>query len=80
MPPALREGFLDAANKAAIDTRAHGLSVQNEALQTLKEKGVVVVDCNRDAFRQRVLPQTEAFVKRHPDTKQFVDTIRATSA
>src|SRR5213079_760423 len=28
MDPKLREGFLDAAKKAAVDTRAHGLAVE----------------------------------------------------
>src|SRR5947207_1182022 len=40
MEPKLREGFLDAAGKAAIDTRAQGLAVEQEALAVLKEKGV----------------------------------------
>ena len=42
-----------------MDTRAHGLAVEQEALEVLKEKGVAVVDCDREAFRQRVPPQTE---------------------
>src|SRR5277367_5806102 len=45
MDPKLREGFLDAAQKAAVDTRAHGLAVEKEALTTLQEKGVTVVEC-----------------------------------
>ena len=32
MDPKLREGFLDAAGKAAADTRAHGLEIEKEAL------------------------------------------------
>src|ERR1700749_346338 len=42
MDPKLREGFLDAAGTAAIDTRAHGLNVEKEALTAIQEKGVVV--------------------------------------
>jgi tripartite ATP-independent transporter DctP family solute receptor len=80
MDPKLREGFLDAAQKAAVDTRAHGLAVEKEALATLVEKGVTVVDCDREAFRKRVLPQTDNFVKAHPDAKPVVDIIRATQA
>jgi tripartite ATP-independent transporter DctP family solute receptor len=80
MDPKLREGFLDAAKKAAVDTRAHGLAVEKEALATLVEKGVTVVECDRDAFRKRVLPQTDNFVKAHPDAKPVVDMIRATQA
>jgi len=80
MDPKLREGFLDAATKAGADTRAHGLAVDKEALATLVEKGVAVVECDRDAFRKRVLPQTDNFIKAHPDAKPVVDMIRATQA
>jgi tripartite ATP-independent transporter DctP family solute receptor len=80
MDPKLREGFLDAAAKAGADTRAHGLAVEKEALATLVEKGVNVVECDRDAFRKRVLPQTDNFIKAHPDAKPVVDAIRATQA
>jgi tripartite ATP-independent transporter DctP family solute receptor len=80
MDPKLREGFLDAAQKAAIDTRAHGLGVEKEALTTLQEKGVVVVECDKEAFRKRVLPQTDNFIKARPEAKAVVDAIRATQA
>jgi TRAP-type C4-dicarboxylate transport system substrate-binding protein len=80
MPPATRDTFLDAAKKAAADTRAHGLGVEKEALTQLKDKGVTVIDCDREAFRKRVVPQSEAFVKAHPDAKGVVDLIRATAA
>jgi TRAP-type transport system periplasmic protein len=80
MDPKLREGFLDSAKKAAVDTRAHGLAVEKEALATLVEKGVTVVACDKEAFRKRVLPQTDNFVKAHPDAKPVVDMIRATQA
>jgi len=80
MDPKLREGFLDAANKAAIDTRAHGLAVEQEALDFLKDKGVTIIACDKEAFRQRVLPQTDEFVKAHPEAKPIVDTVRATTA
>jgi TRAP-type transport system periplasmic protein len=80
MPAAIRDGFIDAAKKAAADTRTHGLDVEKEALSQLKDKGVTVIDCDREAFRKRVLPQTDAFVKAKPDAKPVVDLIRATSA
>src|SRR5579871_2758831 len=79
MPAATRDAFIDVAKKAAADTRAHGLAVEKEALTLLKERGVTVVDCDREAFRKRVLPQSDAFVKAHPDAKAVVDLIRATS-
>ena len=80
MDPKLRDGFLLAVGKAAADTRAHGLTVADEALDELKKKGVTVVDADREAFRKRVLPQTAAFVKAHPEAKPIVDIIQSTSA
>jgi len=80
MDPKLREGFLDAAQKAAVDARTHGLGVEKEALTTIQEKGVVVVECDKEAFRKRVLPQTDNFIKARPEAKAVVDAIRATQA
>lgn len=79
MDPKVRDSFLDAAKKAAIDTRAHGLMVEKEALTVLGEKGVTIVECDKEAFRKRVLPQTENFVKARPDAKPVVDLIKSTS-
>ena len=80
MDPKLREGFLDAAKKAAADSRAHGLSVEKEALTAITEKGVTVVEVDREAFRKRVAPQTDNFIKAHSEAKPVVDAIRATQA
>ena len=79
MPAAMREPFTEVARKAAADTRAHGLAVEKEALAQLKDKGVTVIDCDREAFRKRVLPQSETFIKARPEAKPVVDLIRATS-
>src|SRR5258708_26888481 len=80
MDPKLRDGFLDAAQKAAADTRRHGMAVEQEALAILVEKGVTVADCDRELFRKRVLPQTENFVKARPEAKPIVDIIHGTQA
>jgi tripartite ATP-independent transporter DctP family solute receptor len=80
MDPRLREGFLHAAGQAALDTRVHGLAVEQEAMDALKQKGVTAIACDREAFRQRVLPQTEAFIKAHPEAKPIIDAVRATLA
>jgi tripartite ATP-independent transporter DctP family solute receptor len=80
MDPKLREGFLDAAKNAAADTRTHGLEMEKEALKNLADKGVTIVECDKEAFRKRVLPQTDNFVKARPEAKPVVDMIRATQA
>jgi TRAP-type C4-dicarboxylate transport system substrate-binding protein len=80
LDPKLRESFLQVAQKAAADTRAHGLTVEKEALKVLAEKGVTVIEPDREAFRQKVAPQTEAFVKARPEAKPIVDIVKATQA
>ena len=80
MDAKLRDAFVEAAKSAAADTRTHGLAVEKEALELLGQKGVTVVDCDREAFRKRVAPQTEAFIKARPESKAVVDVVRATQA
>ena len=80
MDPKLREGFIDAARKAAADTRTHGLAMEKEALTNLADKGVTIIECDKEAFRKRVAPQTENFLKARPEAKPVVDMIRATQA
>ena len=77
MDAKLREGFLDAAKKAAADTRTHGLAVEKGALANLADKGVTVVACDKEAFRKRVLPQTDNFIKARPEAKPVIDMIRS---
>ena len=48
--------------------------------QWLKDKGVTIMDCDKDAFRKRVAVQTDNFVKQRPEAKPVVDMIRATKA
>lgn len=80
MAPKLRDGFQASVAKAVLDTRAHGLAVEQDALKGLAAKGMTVIEPDREAFRQRVLPQTDNFVKAHPDAKPVVDAIRGTTA
>jgi TRAP-type C4-dicarboxylate transport system substrate-binding protein len=79
MDPKLRDGFLDAAQKASIKTRAHGLAVEKEALVVLQQNGVTVIDPDREAFRKRVLPQTDNFIAKMPESKPIIDMIHATT-
>src|SRR5271169_1475803 len=80
MPAALRDRFLAAAAKAAADTRVRGLEAEKEALQSLKQKGVQIIACDREPFRKLVLPQTDEFIKAHPEAKPIIDIVRSTKA
>ena len=80
MAAPLREQFLAAAARAAADTRVRGLEAQKEAMDALKQKGVTVITVDKDLFRERVAPQTEAFMATHPEAKPIIDIIRGTKA
>jgi len=68
-----REKFLDAGKKAALDTRKHGLAVEGDALKELQNQGVELVETDIPAFRERVKPQIERFLKENPTAKPVVD-------
>jgi tripartite ATP-independent transporter DctP family solute receptor len=80
MEPKLRESFLDAASAATVATRADGLAAEQEALGILKQNGVTVVACDREAFRKRVAVQADNFMKTMPASKPIIEAIRATPA
>ncbi len=76
----LRDSFLAGAAKAATETRTRGLEAEKEALEALKQKGVTIIAVDREPFRERVLPQTEAFIRARPEAKPIIDIIRSTKA
>jgi TRAP-type transport system periplasmic protein len=80
MDPATRDAFAQAARQATAATRAHGLAVEQEAIDSLKANGVEVNEVDRDAFRKRVEPQTEAYLGQHPDARPVVEAVRGTTA
>jgi TRAP-type C4-dicarboxylate transport system substrate-binding protein len=80
LPEAAREPFLAACAAAAADTRVRGLAAEQEALEALRQKGVTIAACDREAFKQRAQPQTEKFIQAHPAAKPVIDLIRSTSA
>ena len=53
--------------------------MEQEALGVLRSNGVAVTACDKEAFRARVAPQTEAFLRRMPDAKAVVDRVRDTA-
>ncbi len=80
MDAAARDPFLIAAAEAAVDTRVRGLEAEKEAIETLKQKGVEIIGCDREPFRKLVLPQTNEFIKSHPEAKPIIDIVRSTKA
>src|SRR4051794_5275635 len=76
----MRDAFIDAAQKAAADTRAHGMAGEGEAKKVLQEKGVAINEVDKDAFRKRVAVQTENFIKQRPESKTFIEQIKSAKA
>jgi tripartite ATP-independent transporter DctP family solute receptor len=79
MEARLRDRFLEAVGRAAADTRTHGLAVEQEALALLRDKGVTIMACDKEAFRRRVLPQTDNFIKARPEARAVVEAIKSTT-
>jgi TRAP-type C4-dicarboxylate transport system substrate-binding protein len=77
MQPDIRDGFLAAAKAAALEARAHGLGIVKEAIGVLKERGVTVSDCDREAFRKRVQPLVQKFAQQHPEVQPVIAEIQA---
>jgi tripartite ATP-independent transporter DctP family solute receptor len=75
----VRDAFIDAAQKAAADTRTHGMTVEGEAMKLLQDKGVAINKVDKEAFRKRVAVQTENFIKQRPESKDFIEKIKGTS-
>ena len=80
MEAPLRDQFLTAAAEAAADTRVRGLEAEKEALESLKQKGVEIIACDREPFRKLAAPQTDEFIKAHPEAKPIIDIVRSTKA
>ncbi|MGA2045600.1 MAG: TRAP transporter substrate-binding protein [Roseiarcus sp.] len=80
MAAPLREPFTAAAAMAAADTRAHALEAEKEALESLAQKGVTIIACDREPFRERALPQTDAFIKAHPEAGPIIELVRSVKA
>ncbi len=80
MEAPLRDQFLTAAAEAAADSRTRGLEAEKEALDSLRQKGVEIIACDREPFRKLVAPQTDEFIKAHPEAKPIVDIVRNAKA
>ena len=46
-------------------------------MEALKQKGVEIIACDREPFRKLVAPQTDEFIKAHPEAKPIIEIIRA---
>ncbi|HEV2677081.1 MAG TPA: TRAP transporter substrate-binding protein [Aliidongia sp.] len=78
LPADQREGLLRAIREATDDWFTRAASVESDAVNELKAKGVEVHECDRAAFRERVMPLWDTFAKSTPGAKAMIDAVRAT--
>jgi tripartite ATP-independent transporter DctP family solute receptor len=80
IPANLRDGFLAAANEANVFERERAQSIEADAIKALQDKGVIVSECDRNLFRERVRPLWAAFAADHPATKPLFEAIQKTES
>ena len=73
LSPDLREGLLLSVQQATDDHWDRAAAIEAEAVETLKQNGVTVENCDREAFRERVRPLWDSFVQKTPGAKPFFD-------
>lgn len=78
MKPDQRDGVLTAVREATSDWFTRAAAAEKDAIDELKERGIVVADCDRDAFRARVQPLWDSFVQRTPGAAPLLEAARAT--
>jgi len=65
--------------RGAMDEHfSRAASLEAEAIEQLKGKGVTVADCDRAVFRDRVHPMWDRFVERTPGAKDMLAAIAQT--
>jgi len=78
LPADQRDGLLKAIGQATDDWFTRAATVEDEAVSQLKGMGVTVHECDRAAFRARVMPLWDKFAQTTPGAKPMIDAIRAT--
>ena len=80
LPPAQRDGLLRAIAETTDEQFRRASQIEADAMEALKAKGVVIVECNREPFRERVRPMWDRFIERTPGARPMLDAIVAAGA
>jgi TRAP-type transport system periplasmic protein len=78
IPVAQRDPLLNAMREATEDHFKRAASLEAEAIDALKDKGVTITDCDRTVFRERVQPMWDRFVDHTPGAKDMLAAIHQT--
>ncbi len=79
MQPSLRDALLLAVDQATADHFQRAAEVEAAAMAELGKRGVTIAQCDRAAFRARVLPLHASFVKATPGAKAFLEAVQQTA-
>jgi tripartite ATP-independent transporter DctP family solute receptor len=81
LSPNLSQGLLTAVKQATDEHSNRAAKIEADAVESLKQLGVTVEECDRNAFRDRVKPLWDTFTKQTAGAKAFVDaTLRVENA
>jgi len=78
LPAAQRDGLLQAVTQATDDHFVKAAQVETDAIADLKTKGVILAECDRAVFRERVSPMWDHFAEKTPGAKPMLDAIHQT--
>jgi len=78
LKPDLRDGLLQAIQKTTDEQLTRFAQFEGEAIDNLKQLGVQVGDCDRNAFRERVRPLWDKFVQQTPGAKDMLEAAQRT--
>ena len=79
MPADQRDALLRAITEATADWFKRAATAEDDAVAELKSKGVVVHDCDRAAFKAKVMPLWDQFAQATPAAKPMIEAVRATA-
>jgi tripartite ATP-independent transporter DctP family solute receptor len=72
LSPDQRQAVRAAAAEATAYQRAQATGIEAKAMETLKGQGVSIHTCDRQAFRDRVVPVWNEFTATHPSSKPII--------
>jgi tripartite ATP-independent transporter DctP family solute receptor len=77
LSPAEQQALRQAATNGVKNQRTKATAIAQQALDTLKQNGVKMIEIDRAALTEEVKPLWKSFTDQHPDTKPVLEAILA---
>jgi len=78
LKPDMQDALMKSIRLTTDDVYRNFEKLETQALEDLKGFGVVVAQCDRKAFRERVRPLEKSFIESVPKAQPLMDAIRET--